>query len=242
MTYEVMDHVFAIHRDMGRFFDERIYKRELARRLPGVRLEVPVEVTFQKFAKTYFLDVLVEEGGLFEFKTVEMLHPRHRTQLLHYLFLADLAHGKLVNMRASSVEHEFVNNVLRPEERRQFDIATARWNRSVPGAQRFEDILVPLLRDWGTALELSLYEEAVTFFLGGDSAVLTDVGIQSEGVSLGRQSFRLVAPGVAFKLTALEDYLDNFESHARRLLKFASLDAILWANLGRKTLSLQTLE
>ena len=60
LTYEVMRVVFDIHNDLGRFFDERIYKRELARRLPGVSLEVPLEVTFESFRKTYFIDVLFQ--------------------------------------------------------------------------------------------------------------------------------------------------------------------------------------
>jgi hypothetical protein len=42
ISFEVMRHVFAIHNDLGRFFDEKIYKRELAHRLPHVRLETPM--------------------------------------------------------------------------------------------------------------------------------------------------------------------------------------------------------
>ena len=61
ISFRVMEHVFAIHRDFGRLFDERIYKRELARRLPGVRLETQVDVTHRTFTKRYFLDVLTAE-------------------------------------------------------------------------------------------------------------------------------------------------------------------------------------
>ena len=75
IAYAVMEHVFAIHNEIGRFFDEEIFKLELAQRLPDVRLEEPVEVTFGSFRKTYFLDVLVAAGGLFEFKAVERSSP-----------------------------------------------------------------------------------------------------------------------------------------------------------------------
>src|SRR5437016_13484833 len=81
LAFEVMRHVFAIHNEIGRFFDEKIYKRELARRLPEVRLEVPLDLTFDSFHKRYFLDMLVGDGGIFEFKAVETLSPRHRAQL-----------------------------------------------------------------------------------------------------------------------------------------------------------------
>jgi hypothetical protein len=58
-----MSCVFDIHNEFGRFFDEKIYKRELARRFPGAELEVPIEVRFESFCKLYFLDVLIGRGG-----------------------------------------------------------------------------------------------------------------------------------------------------------------------------------
>lgn len=119
IAYVVMQHVFAIHNEIGRFFDEEIYKLEPAQRMPGIRLEEPVEVTFGSFRKTYFLDVLVAAGGLFEFKAVETLVARHRAQLLNYLLLCDLAHGKLINVRTEGVQHEFVNTLWYAADRRQ---------------------------------------------------------------------------------------------------------------------------
>src|SRR5438046_2438687 len=89
LSFEVMRHVFAIHNEIGRCFDERIYKCELANRLPGVHLEMPVEVRFESFKTLYFLDVLVGNGGLFEFKAADSFSPRHRAQLLQYLLLCD---------------------------------------------------------------------------------------------------------------------------------------------------------
>lgn len=59
LAYEVLRHVFAIHNELGRYFDESIYKRELAFRMPNVRLEEPIDVVFDSFRKRYFLDVLV---------------------------------------------------------------------------------------------------------------------------------------------------------------------------------------
>jgi hypothetical protein len=53
LVFEVMRHVFDIHNEFGRFFDAKIYKRELALRCPGVQLEVPIGIRFEDFAKTY---------------------------------------------------------------------------------------------------------------------------------------------------------------------------------------------
>jgi hypothetical protein len=64
-------------------------------------------------------------GAIFELKAVEALTDRHRGQLLNYLFLADLPHGKLVNLQPQRVEHEFVNAPIRSHERRDFTVIDA---------------------------------------------------------------------------------------------------------------------
>ena len=42
---EVMQHVFTIHNEFGRFFDEQIYTKERVDRMDGVELKVPVTAT-----------------------------------------------------------------------------------------------------------------------------------------------------------------------------------------------------
>ena len=75
-----------------------------------MRLEEPIDIAFDSFHKRYFIDVIAGDGGLFEFKAVESVSGRHRAQLLHYLLLCDVAHGKLINVRPEDVQHEFVNS------------------------------------------------------------------------------------------------------------------------------------
>jgi hypothetical protein len=55
IAYDVMDCVYAIHNDFGRFFDEAVYKRELADRTSGMELELPVTLTHGTFSKLYKL-------------------------------------------------------------------------------------------------------------------------------------------------------------------------------------------
>lgn len=241
LAYMVMGHVFAVHRELGRLFDEKIYKRELAYRVPEAELEVPVEVRHESFMKMYFVDLLVSGGGLFELKAAEAIVPTHRAQTLNYLYLANLGHAKLVNMRPEQVEHEFVNTTLTSDDRLQFQIDTQHWDESIPGATRFAEVLTALHRDWGTGLQLSLYEEALTHFLGGDAAVLGDVEVQTPEHALGHQTMHRAAPRTAFVLTALTMPAPNFETHARRLLGHTHLEAILWANLGLRCVTLSAL-
>lgn len=234
LSYQVMNHVFAIHNEIGRFFDEKIYKRELAQRLPGVRLEECVEVTFRSFRKTYFLDLLVAEGGLFEFKAVESLAGRHRAQLLNYLLLCDLAHGKLVNVRSEDVEHEFVNTHWRAADRQQFLVDTGRWDHTIPAAAALYEYVTGLLLDLGVGLEIALYEEAIIHQFGGPERMHVDLPVMIGDRHVGAHTMRLIAPGIALKITGFDRQLDSFESHAKRLLAHVDLRAIAWINIMMK--------
>ena len=242
VSYHVMDHMFAIHRDFGRLFDERIYKQELALRLADAQLEVPVDVTHRTFTKRYFLDLVTAEGAMFEFKTVEELAPRHRAQLLHYLLLLDLAHGKLINLRTTEVKHEFVNAAITTAERRRFSLERLDLDAASPGAAAVEGIIVPLLEDWGTGLELAFYEDALTHFLGDEAGVERDVEVLSgDGVVLGTQRMRLCAPGAAFKLTTFSEPPPTFADHCQRLLRHLPIEAIQWVNIANHRVTFTTL-
>jgi GxxExxY protein len=242
LAFEVMRYVFAIHNEIGRFFDEKIYKRELAHRLPDVRLEAPVDVTFGSFQKRYFVDVLVGDGGVFEFKAVETLSARHRAQLLQYLLFCDVAHGKVINVRSKDVQHEFVNTHWQHSDRIKFGVQTAHWNSGVPGVAKLHDLLMAMLRDLGAGLGMALYEEVITYFFGGTAEVEADAAVEIDGHVVGHQRVRLIAPGVAFKITGFNGPLAPFEDHARRLLAHIDLRAIAWVNINMKEVTFTTLE
>ena len=152
IAYEVMGVVYRLQTELGRFFVERVYKQALVASLPGVEVEVPIELAWRDFATTRFLDVLVEGGAAFEFKSVEQLTNSHRAQLLNYLMLLELAHGKLVNLKPPRVEEEFVNTTLRHADRVHFQVDDSRYQTPHPTACLFRDSLIELLRDWGTGL------------------------------------------------------------------------------------------
>ena len=68
-----MRHAFDVQCELGRLFHEKIYHREIAFRIPDARCEVAVDVRFGDFCKTYYLDLLVGGGAIFELKAVEAL-------------------------------------------------------------------------------------------------------------------------------------------------------------------------
>ena len=237
-VYEVMRHVFDVHNELGRLFHEKIYQREIAFRVRDAQREVPIEVRFEGFCKTYYLDLLVARGAIFEIKAVEGLTERHERQLMQYLFLTGLPHGKLVNLRPERVEHEFVNNTLTLADRTSFVPADEGWQEIE--STRLKERMISMLHDWGTGLDLGLYEETASR-LCGQPPDETDVEIRLGSRSLGVQRMRLAAPGVAIRITALpaQRYSD-YQTHLCRLLEHADLRAVQWINVTRTLVQFRT--
>ena len=112
----------------------------------------------------------------------------------------------------------------------------------ISGAKFFRDMLTVLVREWGAGLEIGLFEEALTHFLGGDDKVSVPVPVIGKKGPLADQKFRLLAPDVAFKLTAFPDRLEAFEMHARKLLQHTALQAIHWANITHQQITFTTIQ
>jgi GxxExxY protein len=241
LSYDLYAQVLAIRKEMGRFFDEKIYKQALAKRFDDLLLEVPILVRHGSFRKFYYLDVLVAQGGVIEFKAAAALVARHRAQLLHYLMLVELWHGMLINVRPERMSKEYVNNVLTHAMRRQFEFVFEDWQPDLPGARKFESLLHELLEDWGTGLDLGLYEEGLTHFLGGDSAVIRPAEVRLDQHTLGPQTMRFVEERMAFKLTALESpsAQRSFEDHLRPMVNHTDIEGLFWANISRHKITLR---
>lgn len=79
-----------------------------------------------------------------------------------------LSHGKLINFGSERVEHRFVNCHETPDQRRQFQVEHIDWC-SNGTLERLEQMVVPLVSDWGTGLTRSLYQEAIVALAGEQS-------------------------------------------------------------------------
>ena len=237
IAYEVMGHVFAVHREFGRLLDEKVYQRELARRCGGM-YEVPVEVVHRDFRKRYFLDLLVADGALFELKAVDLLIDRHRSQLLNYLLLTNLTHGKLVNLRSESVQHEFVNTTLTLQDRTSFAIDEASWT----GPSRLKDAVTEMLRDLGAGLDIALYEEATLCLMNGNDDVSCSVPIISAGQQVGLHSLPFAAPDAPFQFSAMRaEDRPRYATHLSRFLAHTNLPNLHWINVTRDLVSFITI-
>ena len=128
-------------------------------------------------------------------------------------------------------------------DRTDFTIDDSRYDGSMAVAALVRSTLVEVLRDWGTGLEIPLYVEVMTHFLGGEERVERDVLVTLDGLSLGHQRMRLAADRVAFKVTAFEESVSQsrFATHATKLLSHVELDAMLWVNIARHLVTFRTL-
>jgi len=237
-----MRHAFECQNQLGRLCDELIYQNDLAARLRAaglpVRTEVAITVTCRDFAKTYSLDLVVADAGVYELKAVLGLIGEHEAQLLNYLFLRGTNHGKLINFRPAQVESRFINTTLTHHERRQFEIHTQAWQERDRTDQIFRENLIAMLQDWGCWLDLALYTEALVHFAGGETRVIQLLPLVRGEVSLGKQHFNLLNVETAFRLTALTAGAEHYERHLRCLLGLSPLRAIQWINLARNQVQL----
>jgi hypothetical protein len=182
---------------------------------------------------------LVEGGAVFDLKSVEFLTNRHRSLLMQSLMLADLAHAKLINFHAERVEHAFVNNTSRLSNRRDFNLAAEQWSEL--SDKPLQPWFTAFPRSIGAGLDISLYEEAISYWYGGEEYVLRDVDVTEAKRVLGAQKFHLLAPRVAFKATASLEDPSWFEQHVRKIFFHTRLEAVQWINVTRNEVVFRTL-
>lgn len=239
--YDAMKHAFASHRELGGLADEEIYQADFAARLTDIGMkahrEVPVTISFRSFSKNYYLDLVIAETAIYELKAVRQLTESHRMQLINYLLLLNVSHGKLLNFRGASVGAQFVNAPLTRSERKDFRVNAQDWR----GELNIRDWIIELLRDWGTALELPLYHQAIVHLLGGDELVTKLLPMQRNGLSLGNQRFHLMEDGHAFRVTGYSRLTRAYGSQVRKLISLSPVKAVHWINIGHHDVTFTTI-
>lgn len=241
----VMRQVFDIHNALGRFCGERIYQEELARRCRNLGFtanrEVPLHVRHGGFEKVYFLDLLVEQGAIYELKSAETMTGGHQKQLINYLLLTNLRHGKLVNFRPGRVASRFVSTRLSRKDRSSIQRVDESWRGSDRPSLRLRDILDALLADWGLFLDSSLYRDGLLHLLDLPDAGIRPVDIKVNGRIVGTQEMCMLTSGTAWHLSAIREHSDTYGTHLLRLLRHTQLDRIQWINLDQRTVTFRTL-
>ena len=231
VAFEVVGHAFEMHGALGKKFHESVYKGTL-RQILGERAiaELAITITHGTFLKDFYVDLFVDSGCPFELKATSKIANNHISQLIHYLMLLDVRHGKLINFGAERVEHRFVNCHETLEQRRRFKMDRHCWDDSAE-LMHFEETLVALLSDWGTGLSRSLYEEACIHLFDShqNHSQFTETFWNERPT--GRQPVNMLGDGFAFEVTCKRDDLAAYAAHLHKFVANTRLKAILWANV-----------
>ena len=245
LDYTVMKLAFAVHKDMGRFWDERIYQQELSDRcqdagLGRVATEVPIRVSHEGFTKLYTVDLLLNDSALYELKTADALNGEHQKQTLNYILLLGLQYGKLVNFRPRSVQYRFVTTRLTSDRRHHFTIDDRRWRNLDADSAWLRELIGDLLADWGAFLDIDLFYEAIHHFRGGQDKVVKRIEVLSNSKTLGTQRAHLLNETTAFKLSAVVEDPASYERHLHKFLCHTNLRAVQWVNFRRHEIAFAT--
>ena len=106
----IVDSAVAIHTALGPGLLESVYRRclmyELGLRGMDVHAEYPIPIRYKDVVLDcgYRADLLVDECILVENKTVDVIHPVHRAQLLTYLKLSGRSIGFLINWKVARIK------------------------------------------------------------------------------------------------------------------------------------------
>ena len=102
----VVDCAVQLHQDLGPGLLETVYEVTLARKLEKrgliVQRQVPITIVYegQEFEEGFRADLIINGKVIVELKSVEMIHPVHKQQLLTYLRLTGMKLGYLLNFGA----------------------------------------------------------------------------------------------------------------------------------------------
>ena len=109
-VFQLIGFCMEIHRELGKGYDEVIYKDALVVDLSRAQIpfarEKHYEITYKGVVLShfYYADFVIWDKILFEGKAVEKLTDAHVKQVLNYLAASKLRLGLLVNFGSDSLE------------------------------------------------------------------------------------------------------------------------------------------
>lgn len=106
----IVDAAYKIHTTLGPGLLESVYEQVLAHELEKRNLKVirqlPIPIVYEsvKLAEGFRADLMVENKVIVELKSVEIIAPVHKKQLITYLRLADKRLGLLINFGSALIK------------------------------------------------------------------------------------------------------------------------------------------
>ena len=111
ITHEIIGAAFAVQKELGYGFLEKVYENammvELRQRGLRVVQQAPIDVHYKGvLVGHYVADLLVEGKVLVELKSGKKYNTRHEAQLLHYLKATEIKVGLLINFGERECEYK----------------------------------------------------------------------------------------------------------------------------------------
>ncbi len=119
ISYDIIGCAYEVHRILGPGLLESVYQKALVQELKlrgfKVKSEVDIEINYKgvNVANDLRLDIIVNDTIIVELKSVEVVLPIHKKQLLTYLRLTNLQLGLLINFNTNLLKDgitRIVNN------------------------------------------------------------------------------------------------------------------------------------
>ena len=122
LSYDIIGAAIEVHKQLGPGLLESVYQQCLIYELESNGIEVlsqvkvPLDYKGLRLAQSLRLDLIVEDVIIIELKTVEIIQPVHKAQLLSYMQLARKPKGLLMNFYTENLSKNvipLVNNHFR---------------------------------------------------------------------------------------------------------------------------------
>lgn len=113
ITGEILDSCIEVHKNLGPGLLESTYEicllKEFELRNIKAINQVKLPIAYKDFIldQDYRIDILVEDEFILELKSIEIILPIHKAQLITYLKLADKRVGFLINFNVPLIKNGF---------------------------------------------------------------------------------------------------------------------------------------
>jgi GxxExxY protein len=115
-SYKIIGIAMEMHQKLGNIYQEKHYQKVFEGKLK--KLEIPFEKEKQVIAKTddgleigeFFIDFVVYNKILLEFKRVNFIHYNDIKQVLRYLDATNLKLGIIINFKLSNLQYKRIVN------------------------------------------------------------------------------------------------------------------------------------
>jgi len=117
ITGQIVDAAYRVHTTLGPGLLESVYEAalafELAKRGLSVTRQQGIPVIYEEvhIHAGFFADLIVDDQIIVEIKSIDVIAPVHRRQLLTYLKLADKQLGLLINFNVALIKDGIIRIV-----------------------------------------------------------------------------------------------------------------------------------